>query len=297
MQPKRLSQAVMFADVSGSSRLYKEQGNTQAKQSIDTTLEGTRAIITQHQGTVVKTLGDEIMARFDEPHQACQAAVDLQRRAEGELALRIGMSCGELLMDEHGDVFGDVVNDAAAVSHIARARQIVITDVMRDLLPGFLAHQCEAFDRVTLKGANHPRLVYRLCWETPTQPHNATAVMEVAELHQRLQAHRLYIEGAQRSQELGPEDLPLTFGRDAEAVHWAIDSNKVSREHCEIVFRRGKFVLIDHSTNGTYVTVSQDEALYIRREEAPLTGSGTLCLGQKPGRPDTVTLSFTVKST
>ncbi|UTF60885.1 adenylate/guanylate cyclase domain-containing protein [Gilvimarinus sp. DA14] len=294
MQPTRVSQAVMFADVSGSSRLYKRHGNTQAKLQIDNTLLGTRQIIEQHDGVVVKTLGDEIMARFLSPQMACRAAIALQRRAQEEdnLALRIGISYGDTLMDNQGDVFGDVVNDAADVSHIARGRQIVITDNLRSELPEVFQHQCEAFDCIALKGASHSRVVYRLCWESQAQPHKATAVMEVAEINQLLQAHRLSLSGPDRSQSYSPDQLPLSIGRDASAVNWLARHERVSREHCDIVFRRGKFVLRDHSTNGTYVCIEGSEPVYIRREEIPLMGSGFVALGQKPSEANSYQLQY-----
>ncbi|WP_020209378.1 adenylate/guanylate cyclase domain-containing protein [Gilvimarinus chinensis] len=296
MHPLRVSQAVMFADISGSSRLYKKHGNTHAKLQIDNTLLCTRQIIEKNQGVVVKTLGDEIMARFQSPVSACRAAIALQRHAQQEdnLALRIGISYGDTLMDEHNDVFGDVVNDAADVSHIARGRQIVLTDKLKNQLPEVFQHQCEAFDRIALKGASQSRLVYRLCWETPAQSNKATAVLEVAELTQRLQSHRLTLTGPDKTNSYSPDQLPLSLGRDASAVNWLASNERVSREHCDIVFRRGKFVLRDHSTNGTYVHTNNADPIYIRREEIPLIDSGSITLGQKPDEKNGYQLHFCV---
>lgn len=298
MRPTRQAQAVMFADVSGSSRLYKQQGNTQAKQQIDTTLLATRAIIESHHGVVIKTLGDEIMARFPEPVDACRAAIQLQRKAQQDdnLALRIGISYGETLMDEHGDVFGDVVNDAADVSHIARGRQVVITDHVKNQLPEIFQQHCDAFDQVVLKGASRSRLVFRLCWETPTQPQNATALMDVAEIHRRLERFELTLRADDQSAQFSPEQLPLHIGRDPQHAQWLAQHERVSREHCNIVHRRGKFVLIDHSTNGTYVTIEEQPSIYVRREEIPLTGSGWLHLGQKPDTPGGYALHYKVNT-
>lgn len=296
MAANRTSQAVMFADVSGSSRLYKEQGNTQAKQQIDSTLDSTRAVIDRHNGVVIKTLGDEIMARFERAEDACRAAVELQRssHAGGKLSLRIGIAFGETLMDRSGDVFGQVVNDAADVSHIARASQIVITEAAMQELPELLARQCEVFDRISLKGATHTSTVFRLRWESTTQPHNATAVMDIVELGEHLNNHSISLSCTSHHQNFSSFDLPLTFGRDEARVTWHADNNKVSREHCKIIFRRGKFVLVDHSTNGTYVGIDADTPLYIRREETPLTGSGIISLGQHPDRKDSYTINFTI---
>ncbi|MBU2887328.1 adenylate/guanylate cyclase domain-containing protein [Gilvimarinus agarilyticus] len=296
MTATRSLQAVMFADVSGSSRLYKEHGNTQAKQQIDGTLGATREIIESYEGVVIKTLGDEIMARFSSPEQACRAAIKLQRHAlkYGQLSLRIGMAYGETLMDSTGDVFGQVVNDAADVSHIARANQVVLTDTFKLQLPPALTQQCERFDQVRLKGAEHSSIVYRLHWETSTHPQNATAVMDILSLTDLPVPQSLELHHDSRQQTINIDDLPLTIGRDESLVKWFADNTKVSREHCEIIYRRGKFVLIDHSTNGTYITQEQQELVYIRREETPLMGSGIITLGQRPDRAGAYSISFTI---
>ncbi|MDO3386295.1 adenylate/guanylate cyclase domain-containing protein [Gilvimarinus sp. SDUM040013] len=298
MTAKRTTQTVMFADVSGSSRLYKEQGNTQAKNQIDSTLDATRAVIETHQGVVIKTLGDEIMARFTTPETACQAAIELQRKAHisSNLSLRIGIAFGDTLMDSSGDVFGQVVNDAADVSHIARGSQVVITEALKQQLPDFLAHQCEAFDRVRLKGAEQTSTVFRLHWETTTQPHNATAVMDVLSYADVKTGLAIELSHAEDSKTFNIAELPITFGRDESRVKWHADNTKVSREHCELLYRRGKFVLIDHSTNGTYISTPENDPVYIRREETPLTGSGIITLGQRPDRPGGYQINFAIEN-
>ncbi|BFM20559.1 adenylate/guanylate cyclase domain-containing protein [Gilvimarinus japonicus] len=295
MSAQRETQAVMFADVSGSSRLYKEQGNTQAKSLIDETLSVIRSIIERHAGVVVKNIGDEVMARFPSASDACQAALELQRQSLNlDLqALRIGIAYGATLLDPQGDVFGDVVNEAAEVSHIARARQIVVTHAVLTQLSEPMANQCDAFDRVVLKGAQNICTVYRLHWETPTITHSATAVMDVRELHNELDRHRLRLRGPEREASFTPDQLPLSFGRERARVNWAINSTRASREHGSILFRRGKYVLVDHSTNGTYMQGDdQANVLYLRREEIPLTGNGRISFGVPIDAPGSYVIEF-----
>lgn len=282
MSAQRKTQAVMFADVSGSSRLYKEQGNTQAKSLIDKTLNATRQVIEQHAGAVVKNIGDEVMARFVSASDACQAALELQRQARRLqlLPMRIGVDYGATLVDAEGDVFGDVVNQAAEVSHIARAGQIVITQAVLKRLNTLMAQQCDAFDQVVLKGAEHTCTVYRLPWEAPAITHSATAVIDLGPLQHTLTGHRLHLSAPEREASFSPEQLPLSFGRDRGQVCWVAHSTRASREHGSIVFRRGKYVLVDHSTNGTYMQIyNQDNVVYLRREQTTLTGHGRISFG------------------
>ena len=72
----------------------------------------------------------------------------------------------------------------------------------------------------------------------------------------------------------------LSFGRDAHC-DIVIDTDLASRRHAHCVFRRGKYVLIDTSTNGTYVQIAGQEDVYLRREELILHSEGVFCLGQK----------------
>jgi predicted component of type VI protein secretion system len=71
------------------------------------------------------------------------------------------------------------------------------------------------------------------------------------------------------------------IGRDFNKVNLCMDNSVCSREHCHIAFRRGKYVLVDHSTNGTYVHEENKTPIYLRREEAPLQGNGVISVGQQ----------------
>ncbi|WP_341938572.1 adenylate/guanylate cyclase domain-containing protein [Marinimicrobium sp. C2-29] len=279
--------AIMFADVSGSSALYKRLGNLKAKRSVDSAIALMTEITIYYGGEVVKTLGDEIMARFDDAESACKAAVSIQRQSRaGGVALRIGMAYGPALL-EADDVFGETVNDAAFVAHIARAKQIVMTQSLAHRLEGDLRHACQEFDRVAVKGSTQRTLIYRLQWESSTQSHSATTVMSIEEISGHMSRYQLLLQVAGQSITINPEQTPYTIGRDEGRAHLHIKSGLASRDHCHILFRRGKFVLVDHSTNGTYVWGPDQPEIYLRREELPLLGSGTISIGQPEARAGT----------
>lgn len=271
----------MFADVVGSSSLYKLRGNRSAKACIDATLSAMCESVLGHGGTVVKTIGDEIMTCFDSALTACECAQSLQQlcAASPELQpVRIGLAYGNTLSAEN-DVFGDTVNDAACVAQIAHAQQIVITQAVFDALDSQQS-DCQEFDRVQLKGTDEKSLIYRLHWESPTHCHNATTVMSVHDITQRLESHRLTLWVGEEQHSVLPDQTPFVIGRDSQKAHLHVDSNLASRDHCRITFQRGKFVLVDHSTNGTYVSPTDAEPIYLRRTEYPLTGEGTITIGQ-----------------
>lgn len=284
MSTQHLTQAVMFADVSGSSKLYKRLGNIDAKRHIDETLETLQEITSNHNGHVVKTIGDEIMARFDSPEHACNAAIAMQQFTQpSNLSIRIGLSFGDVLMDVHNDIFGNTVNDAADVAHIARAEQIVVTDAIANELTYQLKDACQPFDQITLKGGNVSRVIYRLQWETSTLSHNATVVMSIKHIEEITSKNCLWLSRYGDQFTLTPDKLPFTLGRDAASVNLHVNSTRASREHCIITYHRGKYVLSDHSTNGTYIKFDgAEKVLYIRREETPLNGSGYIGVGRSP---------------
>ena len=56
--------AILFADVSGSTKLYETLGNTRAQTIISKALEVLSQAAGRHQGTIVKNIGDELMCTF-----------------------------------------------------------------------------------------------------------------------------------------------------------------------------------------------------------------------------------------
>lgn len=277
-------QAIMFADVSGSSALYKRVGNEEAKAIIDEAVHFMTALTIVHEGTLVKTIGDEIMARFSEVNQACEAAIAIQQRSIKEprlkdLGIRIGIAYGEVLITTN-DVFGDRVNDAACVARIARANQIVLTQSVIDVLESTLRHDCQMFDRINIKGETEKTLIYRLEWEHTGKDNRATMVMPIHDVTRFVDKFQLELVVNNRTISLLPEQTPFQIGRDPHKSQLLIETEFSSREHCHIEFRRGKYVLVDHSTNGTYVYVDEQTPIYLRREELPLQGQGFIGLGQ-----------------
>ncbi|WP_039913633.1 adenylate/guanylate cyclase domain-containing protein [Cellvibrio mixtus] len=298
MNQQNQYQAIMFADVSGSSALYKRIGNEQAKAIIDEAVHFMTAITIVNEGTVVKTIGDEIMARFSEGFQACEAAIAIQRRCVKEphlkdLGIKIGIAYGDVLIT-HNDVFGDRVNDAACVAHIARANQIVITQSVVDTLGNAFKHDCQMFDRINIKGETEHTLIYRLEWEHSGKDNRATMVMPIHDVASFVAKFQLTLSLCGRDILLLPEQTPYHIGRDPVKAHLLIEHELASREHCHIEFRRGKYVLVDHSTNGTYVYADEQQPIYLRREELPLQGEGKISLGQKIDSEPTYLIRFKV---
>ncbi len=270
----------MFCDIVGSSGLYTRLGNDKAKEVIDEALAIMCSVSEQLEGRVIKTIGDEAMLEFASAEQACEATIAIGLKLKSiNISMRTGIDVGDVLYFKN-DVFGDTVNDAAFLARLAQPNQVVLTSECVDRLNPWLAHQCEAFDRVKLKGTQEKVLVYRLSWDANSRDSldatrvGSTAIKDI----DMAPTLTLEINGTVRG--LDSRSNPLVIGRDPAFADICLEDQKTSRRHCSIYFHRGKFVLEDHSTNGSYLQNTSTDELYLRRESVPLTGSGRISLGQ-----------------
>jgi len=94
--------------------------------------------------------------------------------------------------------------------------------------------------------------------------------------------------------QITPDMTPVNVGR-ASNCDCRVQSQSASRLHCRIDHRRGKFVLIDLSTNGTHLVRSDGSETILRREEAVLTGSGRFALGEAASERGPWTVHFSTR--
>ena len=118
MAKETASRAIVFADISGSTRLYETLGDAIARELIAQCLEIITEQVKRHNGAVIKTIGDEIMATFGSAERAVEACMAMQesvaedlpqrnKHTPGDFAIRIGMHYGTCIL-EGGDVFDAV---------------------------------------------------------------------------------------------------------------------------------------------------------------------------------------------
>lgn len=273
--------AIVFADVSGSTRLYEQIGNRAAQEAISQVLNAMVAIVTRHQGILVKTIGDEILCRFPTADQAVRAGITIQEAMQDGLiptptpmGIRIGMQWGPVIL-ENQDVFGDAVNVAARMAGIAKAGQIITTfDTVRALSTPDLASKTRLFDVASVKGKQDTLVIYEVVWE---EEENVTRITSVApDVTAEPLALQLTACGNAHTLKAGDS---LSLGR-SDQCDITIPSPLASRLHAKIEYRRGKFILLDQSTNGSYVRTEDGQTVHLRREELPLWGSGLIALGE-----------------
>jgi class 3 adenylate cyclase len=270
---------VLFADVSGSTQLFESAGDAQALEAIQNCLERLRQAAQAAGGRVVKTIGDEIMALFAAPEAAADAAGAMQSAidamppvANTKLGVRIGFHRGPVIQRD-GDVFGDTVNLAARLAQQANKDQIITSGETAARLGPHYNPCLRPLYRVQVKGKSEEielcEIVWRVGPNTDTFQRPTVRPVRIA-LRLKLGA-REYVRRR--------EGDSISIGR-SEECGLVIADELASRNHCSIERRNDKFVLVDQSTNGTYVIFEDGTEVLLQREEFVLRRHGWLCFGQ-----------------
>ncbi len=280
---EKQAQSILFADVCGSTALFEQLGDETARSLIGAVLTRLSGFVTEEDGRVVKTIGDEIMCTLPTAEAAIQSAIQMQRAMTSDLdfvkqrvAIRIGLHYGDTLVEE-GDVFGDAVNVAARMAGLAKREQIVTTasTVSQAGRPDL---ETRPLGRIRVKGKLMPIDTCDVLWQEDLG--GVTVISQVVKIDEKPDdGERLYIEYGGRTLEMKEFSPPYRFGRDplSEVV---VDHDWVSRNHAKIEHRSGGFVFIDRSTNGSYVQADGARSFRLHRDEARLQGSGVLSLGR-----------------
>lgn len=279
--PREASLAVLFADVSGSTQLYDTLGDVRARGIVARCIAVMTEAAHRHGGTLIKTIGDEVMTSFPEAGAAADAAVEMQEGITGAmvvegrpLAIRVGFHFG-MVLQEDDDVFGDAVNLAARVANQAKPGQILTTGATVEMLPGRWRTACRLIDLTYVKGKRDEIAIHELVWQAA----DATIMRRPWTTGKRAGGALAVIAGESRL-EVGEGHPSLSIGR-GDQNDLVVRQPVTSRLHARIEYRNGRFVLTDLSANGTYVMPEGGDATLLHRDSLELSGSGTLGLGEQ----------------
>lgn len=278
-------QTILFADVSGSTRLFETKGDVEARRLIAMVLDALSVICQQHGGRVIKTIGDEIMCTLPTAMAGVMAACDMQRKMSRDvnflrenLAVRIGFHHGNAL-EENDDIFGDAVNVAARMTSLAKREQIVTTAATVNGLSGPRFPETRGLGRARVSGKLLPIEIVDVVWQEDTSGMTMVqSTIRMGDVAAPVGA-KLTLRHRGRVIELTENSEPFMMGREA-SNGLQVEADWVSRTHAQIEYKRGHFVITDRSTNATYVTVGQEPELRLHRDELHLRGAGTISMGQ-----------------
>jgi adenylate cyclase len=285
---KDLEVAILFADVVGSTQLYDKFGDTKASETIAICLDVMKDATHQFKGTVIKTIGDEVMSTFKSVDEAMNAAVMMQGKISADnkqdghipVSIRIGCHFGPVVQEQN-DIFGAAVHTANRMTSQAKSRQIVLSGSTVEKMSPDLRKQTRQIDVATVRGRMDEVALYELLWN----PDEATSMLPTIEWESKLRkASRLLVSFRDQSVELNDQRKSINLGR-ADDNELVIKGNLISRIHAKVEMRRGKFVLIDQSTNGTFLLNVQGEETFVRRDTSDLESEGIIGLGraEQPG--------------
>jgi len=166
---KRKLAAILAADVVGYSRMMgaDEEGTMKVLSAHRSMIDG---IIVFHEGRIINTAGDSVLAEFGSPTQAVRCAVEIQDALktrndslpeERRMHFRIGVNLGDVMV-KGDDLLGDGVNVAARLEGIAEPGKIYIASSVYDQIAGKLDLGFVDLGEQTLKNIDRPIRTYRV---------------------------------------------------------------------------------------------------------------------------------------
>ncbi len=174
-EPRRKLAAILSADVAGFSRLMGED-----EAATLATLTAYREVyaqrVAQHQGRVVDTAGDSVLAIFDSVAEAVRCAVDVQQAlqarnaalpARRRMAFRIGVNLGDVMEQPDGSIYGDGVNIAARLQALAEPGGICLSEDVARQIQNKIELPLVRLGKADLKNIQIPVGIFRLVlpWE------------------------------------------------------------------------------------------------------------------------------------
>ena len=224
---------------------------------------------------------DRIIVLLATPDAAADAAAAMHTAMEAlpqyggeKLGLGIGFHHGPVI--QKGDqVYGGAVNLAAQLVALAAKGQIITTRETASHFSPLYRAWMRKLGSVDIKDHAGEIRLCELIWKADD---NATLFAK-KKVEARPTNTALKLRYRDKELVRRREKDSVTLGRD-ENCGIPVHDDQASRHHCTIEHRHDKFVLTDHSTNGTYVKSEGVDEVLVQREEFVLTGKGTITCGQ-----------------
>ena len=284
--------SVLTAGISGSARLHEKLGNTEALRAVDRCIKRIERSVDAFGGRVVSAGGEEVMAVFDTVDAAIHSAIEMQQRVADlppvsgvKTAIRVGISCGE--MDFSGkSIEEEAAREAALLAGMAKPAQILASEKIRESMsPSFAPQINDLGAALAATSGGHGTVLEIINPSTPTSSEatDESAVQEPDAETSGSGCLCLRYEGD--TVLLNEDKAVIRMGRDS-ASDLVIHDRRASRHHAMIERRGTQVVLIDKSTNGTYVMIDGLPEIFVKRSECILRGKGRLLFAASSADPD-----------
>jgi adenylate cyclase len=293
-------QAIMFADIVGSTSLYKTLGDTAARSAVAECLDVAKRSITDHSGSIVTELGDEVMASFDDTGDAGAAACEIHANmaetydgdtAAGRSRMRVGLHYGPVV-GEDNNVASETAKIAHWVASNAKAEQTLGTSAVINALPRIYPAVSRYVDDETW---NFISIEHLEVHEHFRDVEGVTAYFGEIPTLQSRRSSEFQFSYRGVSATLNSERPVISIGRGT-ANDMNVRSNLASRQHLSVQFSRGRCTIIDNSTNGTVIYLEPDgDEIKLKRDSYTLVGAGRIVLGQPEEVGDDDLISYSSK--
>lgn len=299
---------IVFMDLSGSSAAYEAFGNARVAAVVSRITRWIGQVCQAHGGRVIKYLGDGVLARFPSAIQAVSAAVFVQ---QGHLAqvgrqpkplrmgLKIGLASGPVI-EMDADAYGDSVNLAARLADMAGSAQIWADESVLAQVYGCApsevaasneegvtllsesAVRSRALGKLHVPGLTQERSVFQVFWndDVPSELLTAPGRLDHAQSTRDGSQIRIALSWLDASRTFAAGAQTIRIGR-AAGSDFLIADRRVSRQHVQIEWTQGTFLLTDVSSFGTWVRFAEapEAELALRRTQCLLHSTGEIALG------------------
>lgn len=241
-------------------------------------------VLAAYGGAVVRQMPQGLLAAFETAEAAVLGACEMQRRcavipqiSETQIALKIGIHPATSGWGA-GSVLDPAEATASKLATLLGEGTIVVSGAVVEALPAMLREKIAALgDEAT------EMVAHMIDWDAmPLLPPPAPAPKVVTPPQNTEQARpptaSLVMRRGGQTFHLGSEQSAITIGRDA-ANNIAITDPKASRQHCQIIYRLGNYVLVDLSMNGTYISSGDSPEQLIKKNMVTLSGRGKISFG------------------
>lgn len=140
---------VLFTDLKGSTQMYRDLGDAHSYATVREHFNALRVAIESSGGSIVKTIGDAVMAVFSSVDNAVESALAFHTEDHGELVTKIGLHAGPAIVvnaNDRLDYFGRTVNLAARLQKFSLGGDVILTEEsFRHLAIGPISADIETF--------------------------------------------------------------------------------------------------------------------------------------------------------
>lgn len=273
MTPRR-NLCVLTTEVIGGASLAQRLGEVESRRAVDRCMNRIGRVVESNAGLLLRVTGDSLCAGFEKCDAGVQAACEMLERISSlppisgvRLPIHIGVHYGPV--EESAQPAGEAVEMSGRLLALARPGEALASGPTVMLLSASTRQFAGAGLERAPGGTGLEWPVYTL----GSRAGITTSLPPASRLSQRLQVRH------QQDFHMVEDHRPiLLLGRELGNDVVVIDP-RASRQHARIERRRDGFVLVDQSTNGSYVSQEGEAERCIKHGEVVLSGQGRIGCG------------------